>query len=62
MGRDEIPLLVILVPLLVFVIWLKGIQVHGNREVWRSVFRSWRRALRLPGPKKKKKRHSHRSA
>ena len=45
MSRAEIPLLVVLVPVLIFAIWLKGIQARGNRETWRSVFRSWRRAL-----------------
>jgi len=58
MSRDAIPLLVILVPVLVFVIWLKGIQARGNRETWRSVFRSWRRALGSRRVNNRQKRRS----
>jgi hypothetical protein len=58
MSRDEIPLLVILVPVLIFALWLKGIQARGNRETGRSVFRSWRRALGSRQVSKRKKRRS----
>jgi hypothetical protein len=58
MRRDEIPLLVVLVPVLIFVIWLKGVQARGNRETWRRVFRSWRRALGARSIGKKRRKRS----
>ena len=58
MSRDEIPLLLVLFPLLVFIIWLRSVQAQGNRKTWRRVFRSWRRALRLDRVSKSEKKRS----
>ena len=44
MSIDTIVLLLVVVPFVVFFVWLRSAAESLSRETWERVFRSWRRA------------------